>query len=157
MLDEAYWITINNKGYPLHSYSARIQDEVYKKFRTKEESNGFKIMQQMIANQDPTFFPQLAYLMLKDKTDFPTYEMFYKAIDDIAIRVNIQSVVMAAMQNALPENIVKAGEKVKKKSLIIAFTSGILIGAITTFALLTIGHQSSFIISLLNKLTGLWS
>lgn len=126
-----YFIKIGNKGYKLLPFtSPKVQDQIYTSFATKEETNGWKVLQERAKNSDPKIWIEVAYIMLIDKVDFPKYEDFYEAVsENQESRQNLLSVVNAAVNDRKEE--IDQDKSAKKK--IIRMT---ILGATLFYALL---------------------
>ena len=108
------FLEIEEKRYKLSSYNLGVEAWCYKEFASDEEKDGLKNLNQRLANNDVMAMCKVAYAMIIDKADFPTFETFYKKIESISGSFElIQMAVIKSMRQSLPQ-VVHDPETVKK-------------------------------------------
>lgn len=101
-----FWITIKDKKYKLYKYKTlRVIQAVYNYLKTEEQPNGFIALVERENNMDPIIEFEIAWIMLIDKTDFPSMDEFINAIkDDEEAFVDIKKVIRTALIEAADED-----------------------------------------------------
>ena len=69
------------KGYKLGKFTVEFYGFIYHEFATKEKKDGVANVTNRLAHNDKIIASKLIYFLIEDKTDFPTFEDFTKALD----------------------------------------------------------------------------
>jgi len=109
------FLEIEDKKYQLMPFNLGVESWCYTEFASEEEPDGLANMNKRLANNDVKAALMVAYGMLIDKADFPTFEDFFKKIQGIQGGFEIiQLAVIKAIRQALPQTVADPAE-VKKK------------------------------------------
>lgn len=92
------------KGYNLQPYNLAFHSLIYSEFATEQEPDGTKNFINRLSNNDPIATTKVIYLLIEDKSDFPTFEDFTKSLDNVENPIyDFQILLTQIFQDSLPK------------------------------------------------------
>jgi len=112
------------KSYKLAKFTVEFYGFLYYNFATRDNPDGVVNVSNRLSNNDKIIACELIYFLLEDKTDFPTFEDFTKALDTYKESLSEMLILITQIiKESLPSyNKKKIGFLLLKMTLLIVWT-----------------------------------
>ena len=116
-----------SRTYQLGHYNLSFHNIIYIEFATDENRDGSQNLVNRLSSNDPTAALKAIYLLVEDKTDFPTFESFTKTLDKYKIPIHeIQLLLTSIFTDSMPNQAKKKIIKYTVQIIILMILAGIL-------------------------------